>query len=222
MAFAPAEAPLRRLYRELLASHGPQHWWPGESRFEILVGAVLTQNTAWANVEKAIAALGDSGLLDAGAMLAAGPAMVAPAIRPARYFNVKAARLDALCRAIAGAGGLEGLDPWPTGRLRAFLLDVKGVGPETADDMLLYAFDRPVFVIDAYTRRLLARLGLASGDEPYEVLRAGMESALGPDAALYGEFHALIVAHGKAVCRPAPRCGACRLAARCPRAGVPG
>ena len=219
MAYTPENAPLLALFRNLLDEHGPQAWWPGDSLFEIMVGAVLTQNTAWTNVEKAIDALRACGCLDPEAMLAVEPSALAAMIRPAGYFNVKGARLRNLCRAVGGAGGLDVLRGWPTDRLRDFLLAVNGVGPETADDILLYGFERSVFVIDAYTRRLLSRLGLARGDEPYDELRRGLEAALGPDAALYNEFHALIVVHGKLRCRPRPRCNGCRLGDDCGYAG---
>ena len=211
----PEKARLLALFQSLLDEHGAQGWWPGDSLFEIMVGAVLTQNTAWTNVEKAIDNLRASGCLDPEAMLAVEPATLAAMIRPAGYFNVKGARLRNLCRAVGEAGGLDPLRCWPTDRLRHFLLAVNGVGPETADDILLYGFERPVFVVDAYTRRLFSRLGLARGDEPYDELRRGVEAALGPDAALYNAFHALIVVHGKLLCRPRPRCEGCALGDSC-------
>lgn len=212
-------AAARWVFQRLYAQHGAQHWWPGETPFEVMVGAVLTQNAAWSNVERAIANLKSAGMLDPKALAEAPPETVAELIRPSGYFNVKARRLQALCRWYQAHGGLARLKHWPTQRLRAALLAVHGVGPETADDILLYAFHRPVFVIDAYTRRLFARLGLVSGDEPYETLRAAFERALGPDTRLYNEYHALIVAHAKHVCRPRPRCGQCLLKPRCPARG---
>lgn len=209
----------RWVFQRLYAQHGPQHWWPGETPFEVMVGAVLTQNAAWSNVERAIANLKGAGMLDPQALAEAPAKTVAGLIRPSGYFNVKAERLQALCRWYQAHGGQARLKRWSTARLRAALLAVRGVGPETADDILLYAFHRPVFVIDAYTRRLFARLGLVRGDEPYEALRAAFERALGPDTRLYNEYHALIVAHAKHVCRPRPRCGQCLLARRCPARG---
>jgi endonuclease-3 related protein len=134
------------------------------------------------------------------------------------YFNVKARRLRAFCAAYLAAGRRRGLSRLPTAELRHRLLAIPGVGPETADDMLLYAFARPVFVVDAYTRRILSRLGELGGEEGYETIRHGLEAALGPDAPLFNEFHALIVRHGKEVCRTQPRCHACCLANRCPAA----
>ena len=212
----------RAVFDRLLAQHGPQHWWPGDSPFEIMVGAVLTQNTAWRNVERAIDYLRAAGLLDAAYILACDDDRLARLLRPSGYFNVKATRLKALCRWILDAGGVEALGRWPTDRLRHGLLAVKGVGPETADDILLYAFERPVFVVDAYTRRLFSRLGLCAPDVGYEALRHAFERVLPPDVALFNEYHALIVAHGKDVCRPRPRCGECGLQRSCPAAGSPG
>lgn len=185
-----------------------------------MVGAVLTQNTAWSNVEKAIANLVARGWLDAGRIAGLRRRDLARSLQPAGYFNVKAQRLQEFCHWYLQAGGYPALAALPTERLRAALLAVKGVGPETADDMLLYAFNRPVFVVDAYTRRLFSRLGLCGGDEPYEQLRAAVEAALGADAAAFNELHALIVRHAKEVCRVRPRCGACVLAARCPAAAA--
>lgn len=211
---------LRDAYRRLDAAWGPQHWWPGETPLEIMLGAVLTQNTAWSNVERAIANLKAAGALSVEALLALPPDELAALIRPAGYFNVKARRLRALLEWLRLHGGVDALAGWPTERLRAGLLSVHGVGPETADDILLYAFGRPVFVIDAYTRRILGRVGLVEPKADYEALRARIEAELGPDAPLFNQFHALIVVHGKEVCRPKPRCGRCVLAGDCPRKGL--
>ncbi len=186
-----------------------------------MVGAVLTQNTAWTNVERGLERLKEHlGANDLGphAILALPEAELAECLRPVGYFNVKARRLRAFCDAYLAAGEREALSRLTTAELRHRLLAIPGVGPETADDMLLYAFDRPVFVVDAYTRRLLSRLGLLVGTEGYEAIRQGLEGALGPDTALFNEYHALIVRHGKEICRPKPRCGACCLAHRCPAA----
>jgi endonuclease-3 related protein len=219
LAFRPRRPQLLRIYQHLLRAYGPQHWWPGETRFEVMVGAVLTQNTAWSNVERAIANLKAAGPLSAEALLAIDPAALAAALRPAGYFNLKARRLISLCRFLHASGGEAALLQRDTGELRQALLAVHGIGPETADDMLLYAFARPVFVIDAYTRRLLQRLGWIQGSEDYEELRTGFERALAPDAALYGEYHALIVHHAKAACRVRPRCEDCCLRRECPSRG---
>jgi endonuclease-3 related protein len=214
--FRPARKALRAVHERLLAAYGPQHWWPGETPFEVMVGAVLTQNTAWRNVERAIANLKGAGALEAARLAVLPAAELAALIRPAGYFNVKARRLQAFCRFVVASGGESALASLATPVLRRRLLAVHGVGPETADDILLYAFGRPVFVIDAYTRRLFARLGLARGDEPYEALRAGVERVLGPDAALFNELHGLIVRHAKAACAKTPRCAGCCLRRACP------
>ena len=181
-----------------------------------MVGAVLTQNTAWANVEKAIANLREHGALDPAVIMAASDDDLADWLRPSGYFNVKATRLQHLCRWYLEAGGYAALARMGTNALRQALLAVHGVGPETADDILLYAFERPVFVIDAYTRRLFARLGLFEGAESYENMRSGVEASLGPDVGLFNEFHALIVRHAKEVCRVRPRCPGCTFSACCP------
>jgi endonuclease-3 related protein len=209
----PAE-PLRRIFDQLLATYGPQHWWPAESPFEVMLGAVLTQNTAWGNVEKAISGLKEADLLSLDALLKADVEEMAASIRPAGYFNLKTQRLLALCRFLDEQGGERALRQWETPRLRQALLAVKGVGPETADDILLYAFQRPVFVIDTYSRRLFARQGLCRGDEPYEVLRIALEQALKADHAYYNEYHALIVRHAKEACRKQPQCEGCCLSCK--------
>lgn len=203
------------IYRRLYATHGPQHWWPGETPFEIMVGAVLTQNTAWVNVERAIENLKRADALSPQAIAVAHPRRLARWLRPSGYFNVKAKRLRALCRWLIAQGGIARLARLPTDELRAALLSVHGIGPETADDILLYAFERPVFVIDAYTRRVFRRLGLIAGTEDYETLRALFEDALGPDVAVYNEYHGLLVHHGKHVCRAVPRCASCCLSSAC-------
>ncbi|MEJ2761949.1 MAG: endonuclease III domain-containing protein [Gammaproteobacteria bacterium] len=205
---------LMTLYQRLLRTYGPQDWWPGESRIEVMVGAVLTQNTAWVNVEKAVSNLKQAGGLDPDRINAMRPGRLARLIRPSGYYNVKAGRLKHLCRWFSEGGGFAGLDRRPTDELRASLLKVKGVGPETADAILLYAFERPVFVIDAYTRRLLAALSLVRDDEVYETLRALFESRLPADPALFNEYHALIVRHGKERCSDAPGCRHCHVEKR--------
>ncbi|RME32687.1 MAG: endonuclease [Gammaproteobacteria bacterium] len=180
-----------------------------------MVGAVLTQNTAWSNVERAIDNLRAAGALDPRHIAGMEPGRLGELLRPSGYFNVKAKRLQAFCRWYLEEGGLEALRQLPDGELRRRLLSVHGIGPETADDILLYAFDRPIFVIDAYTRRLFSRLGLISGDEGYEELRGWFERHLGPDVALYNDYHAQIVVQAKEVCRPRPRCEACCLRRVC-------
>ena len=207
------------VYDRLYGHFGPQHWWPGETPFEVMVGAILTQNTAWTNVEKAIANLRANKALSAEAIATAPLPTLAEWLRPSGYFNVKAERLQTFCRWLLEGEQLKQLKQMPTHELRHTLLSVKGVGPETADDMVLYAFERPVFVIDAYTRRLFSRLGLISGEEGYETLRALVEEAFGTteeQVPVFNEFHALIVAHAKDFCRKRPQCKGCPLGMRCP------
>ncbi|MDR2611402.1 MAG: endonuclease III domain-containing protein [Deltaproteobacteria bacterium] len=204
-----------RIYRLLLARFGPRDWWPGESPFEVMTGAVLTQNTAWRNVERAIANLRALGLTTPEAVLAADGEALERALVPSGYYTVKARRLRALCSSVL-EGGAGGLDPevlrLPLEALRERLLSVNGVGPETADSIVLYAAGKPSFVVDAYTRRILSRHSLAAGDEPYEEIRALFMDSLPRDARLYNEYHALLVAAGNMYCRPrAPRCAECPL-----------
>ena len=206
---------LVRIYHDLFAHYGPRHWWPADSPFEVMVGAVLTQNTAWTNVERALARVKGVVALEAAPMAALPVDVLADALRPAGYYNVKARRLQALCRWVVDQGGMGALHGMETRPLRAGLLNVHGVGPETADDMVLYAFGRPVFVIDAYTRRLFARLGFVRNQESYEGLRARFERALPRDPVLYNEYHALIVEHAKTTCRTRPLCQNCILRPRC-------
>jgi endonuclease-3 related protein len=209
-------------YRLLFDRHGPQHWWPGESPFEVMVGAVLTQNTAWGNVEKAIANLKRADALGCAAMLALTDGELAELIRPAGYFNVKAARLKSLCRFLAQRGVAEAPERLAgqdnLAAVRRDLLAVHGVGEETADSILLYALGLPSFVVDAYTRRAFARLGLLRGGERYGDIQRQFEAHLPRDLALYNEYHALIVQLGKSHCRPRPRCADCPLNSICPNA----
>lgn len=200
---------LTALYDRLMDAYGPQHWWPAESAFEVMVGAVLTQNTSWKNVEKALTGLKLAGLLDLDNIMALPREDLAELIRSSGFFNVKARRLKNLCGWLQSQGGLDALAEWRTVRLRQTLLAIKGIGPETADDILLYAFERPVFVIDTYTRRLLLKLGLIQGSEDYETLRQMFESCLTPDHSLYNEYHALIVRHAKEKCTHDSHCRHC-------------
>ncbi|HEY0721695.1 MAG TPA: endonuclease [Gammaproteobacteria bacterium] len=214
---------LRQLYDRLYKAYGPQHWWPADSPFEVMVGAVLTQNTAWSNVEKAITNLKAHHHLDAAAIAKATHTQLAHWLKPSGYFNIKAKRLQNFCRWYLAQGGYDKLNLLDTLALRKALLGVNGIGPETADDIVLYAFHRQVFVIDAYTRRLLTRLGLSEGDESYEELRAICEKGLArmdDKVAVFNEFHALIVMHAKMACRKKPLCALCTIAHHCPRIGV--
>lgn len=200
---------LTLIYKALSRCYGPQHWWPGDSAFEVMVGAVLTQNTNWRNVERAIDNLKRAGCLSLDGLLGVPKQKLAALIRPSGYYNVKTDRLRGLCAWLRENGGIDGLGCRVTDGLRKALLQVHGIGPETADDILLYAFKREVFVIDGYTRRILSRVGLIAGSEPYENLRAGIEAELNGSTSLYGEYHALLVRHAKTACRRQPLCNAC-------------
>lgn len=209
---------LKTVYNQLCDRYGPQHWWPAESPFEVMVGAVLTQNTAWSNVEQAIANLKAADALSPEAITAAPHEELAAWLRPSGYFNIKAKRLKNYCQWYLARGGLDALQHLPDHELRQAVLSVNGVGPETADDILLYAFERPVFVIDAYTRRIFSRLGLLEHDHGYETLRHHFEHELRKEpqrVALFNEYHALIVLHAKEHCRVKPRCTGCPLRRAC-------
>ncbi len=195
--------------------YGPRNWWPADSKFEIMVGAILTQNTTWKNVERALDNLKRAGVLDPDLILATHHKRLASWLRPSGYFNVKSKRLRNFCRWLVTNGGVGKLQRMRTPALRNALLSVCGIGCETADDILLYAFDRPVFVIDAYTRRIFSRIGLIQGNEDYDVIRRLFESTMRAQSSDYKEYHALIVLHGKTVCRPAPYCGECCIRKLC-------
>jgi endonuclease-3 related protein len=208
------------IYQRLLDYHGKQRWWPAETPFEVMVGAVLTQNTNWKNVETAISKLQHADALDPQHILDLPDVELGELLRSSGYFNVKARRLKALCVWLVAAGGVEALASYETLALRASLLSVNGVGPETADDILLYALDRPVFVIDAYTRRIFSRIGLIVGDEPYETLRSLFESILPGGVDQFNEYHALIVRHAAGICRTRPDCNSCCLSDGCQKTGL--
>ena len=205
---------LMGIYRKLYADFGPQHWWPGDTPFEVAVGAILTQNTNWDNVERAIGNLRSKRLLSARKMHAAPDSELAETIRPAGYFNVKARRLKAFLEFLIKGyrGSFKRMQGEDTSSLRKKLLGVNGIGPETADSILLYALQRPVFVIDAYTKRVLSRHGIMEHEEPYEVFQGLFHASMMPDTQLYNEYHALLVRVGKIYCRPGkPLCGSCPL-----------
>jgi endonuclease-3 related protein len=213
MTNASHPLPLAEVFRVLLEHFGPQHWWPGRTRLEVCVGAILTQNTAWTNVEHAIRNLRRARALNLPALHTAPLPHLAAWIRPAGYFNIKARRLRAFTTLVAErfGGKLEKLLALPTAELRATLLGVNGIGPETADCMVLYAARRPVFVVDAYTRRLLHRHGWCAAKAGYDELAALFTTALPHDEQLFNEFHALIVALGKNYCRTRAECAKCPL-----------
>ncbi len=208
------KALLLRYYHAMLAGLGPSRWWPGRTPFEIALGAILTQNTAWANVEKAMYNLRQSGLLDAQALSRRTDEELAVLIRPAGAFRVKALRVRNFLRFLQRTCDLDmdGLRTGTVEKLRPALLDVSGIGPETADSILLYALGLPSFVVDAYTRRILSRHGLVPEDIGYEELREFFMDALPADVALFNEFHALVVRTGKGWCaKKAGKCPQCPL-----------
>jgi len=214
----PRRRRLLDIYDLLYAAHGPQHWWPGDSPFEVIVGAILTQSAAWPNVEKAIGNLKAAGALSPQGLRRLDEDELARLIYPSGYFNAKARKLKAFAALLFERfdGDLEALLATPAGVLRPLLLATHGIGPETADSILLYAAGHPVFVIDAYTRRLFARLGLAPDPDTYEAWQRLFMDVLPLDAPLFNEYHALIVQHGKEVCRRVPLCGTCPLLSICP------
>lgn len=214
---------LLQAYERLLAAFGPQHWWPGDSPFEILVGAVLVQSTAWRNVERAIDNLRQAGVMEPRALYAAPPAELAELIRPAGYYQVKAKRLRNLLKFIIDEfdGSLDAMFATSLETLRERLLAIHGIGPETADAILLYAGGLPTFVVDTYTHRVLARHGWIGYDADYHEIKEHFESSLPADVSLFNEFHALLVRVGKDYCkRAAPNCDACPLAPMLPASGV--
>lgn len=196
-----------------MAAYGPQGWWPGQSATEIVIGAILTQNTNWGNVERAIENLRSAGMIDWAALRDVEHHRLAELIRPAGYFNVKARRLKNFVNWLWGqyGGDLERLRDVPLETLREKLLSVNGIGRETADSILLYALERPTFVVDAYTARFALRHGLIDEDADYERIKAVFEEGLERDVQLFNEYHALIVAVGKRHCRPTARCEGCPL-----------
>jgi endonuclease-3 related protein len=208
-----AEA-LNGIYNRLFDRYGPQRWWPGDSPFEVIIGAILTQSTAWTNVEKAIANLKAADLLDPKSLEEIATEKLAALIRPSGYYNAKAAKLKAFVERLnrEHGGSLDRLFELDTSDLRKELLSIHGIGPETADSILLYAAHRPVFVIDAYTKRIIGRLGLAPASDSYEALQQLFMARLPHDEGMFNEYHALLVRHGKDVCRKTPRCEGCCLA----------
>jgi endonuclease-3 related protein len=212
---------LLNIYNTLSAHFGPCHWWPGEHPFEVAVGAILTQNTAWRNVEKALGILRDEGALRPEVLWAVPQDELERCLRPSGFYRLKATRLRNL---LAWMTGHKGWDSAPenlqlgflqhkgTDELRSELLGITGVGPETADSILLYALNRPSFVVDAYTRRMVSRHGLLPANVPYEELRAFFMRALPTDRALFNEYHALIVKTGNTFCKARkPLCSQCPL-----------
>lgn len=215
--------PYRDLYDRLLASYGPQGWWPGEGPFEVVVGAILTQRTAWRNVEIAMQRLRECGLTSVAEIDGAALERIQEAIRSAGFYRAKAETLKRVARHVATTynGDLTELLARPTAALRKELLGLRGIGEETADAIVVYAARKPGFVVDAYTQRLLHRLGWTDGSETYGALREWILSALPRDVELLGEFHALIVKHGKEHCRATPACAGCPVRSICSTGASP-
>ena len=209
---------VRDVYRRLLRRYGPQNWWPADSPFEVMVGAVLTQSTSWTNVEKAIDSLKAADALSPAAIRRMSQDELARAIYSAGFHNSKARKLKALTEYLGERfdDDLDAMRRADPAELRAELLGVHGVGNETADAILLYALDVPSFVIDAYTRRLLSRLDIRPDRDRYEDYQRMFEDSLERDPRTFDEYHALIVTHGKSVCAKRPRCGGCCLLEICP------
>lgn len=209
---------LTEIYDRLLARYGPQRWWPAEEPFEVMVGAVLTQSAAWTNVEKAIASLKEAGALSPQELRRLSLDEVASLIRPSGYYNAKARKLKALVGWLeAGCGDdLDILFTVDAGSLREQLLAVHGIGPETADSIILYAAGKPAFVIDAYTRRIIDRAGLTPEGKGYDAYQVLFMDNLPADTGMYNEYHALLVNLGKEVCRRnRPLCSKCCLRDLC-------
>lgn len=212
-------AVLIAVFNSLHAHYGPQHWWPTitGSRWEIMLGAVLVQRTTWRNADRALAtllsALGPAGLSDPAALLSVPDDKLIELLRPAGHFNRKPRTLKLLARLVLELGGADALaaSDMATTELRARLLSIWGIGPETADAILLYALDRPVFVADAYALRLAVRWGLLAPTANYDEIQRLFGENLPQDASLFNEYHALVVAHGKQLCRPSPLCDICPL-----------
>lgn len=209
---------LTSIYEALYARYGDLHWWPAKTPFEVIVGAVLTQNTAWSNVEKAIANFGDN--LTPEFIANAEIAELAEIIRPSGFFNQKAGYLKAVTTWFSSYGfDVAAVKREPLGKLRSELLSVKGVGRETADSILLYAFEFPTFVVDAYTMRLCARVPVPAGNS-YEQVKGYFEQNIPKSAEMYNNFHALIVINAKEHCRKRPLCDGCPLNGSCKKLGT--
>ncbi|HEY48627.1 MAG TPA: hypothetical protein G4O13_01115 [Dehalococcoidia bacterium] len=199
--------------------YGPQHWWPGDSSFEVIVGAILTQSAAWGNVEKAISNLKNAGALSPSSLREITLEELAHLIYPSGYYNAKALKLKSFVEHLGSAhqDSLEQLFVLDICSLRSELLSIHGIGDETADSIILYAARKPIFVIDAYTRRIIARLGLNPPRNDYAAFQSLFMENLPADEKLFNEYHALLVRHGKEVCKKSPLCAQCCLNSLCPR-----
>ena len=211
---SPGKAVLiRDIYSVLDRHYGDLKWWPGETPFEVIVGAILTQNTSWDNVARAVANLKSAGMLCPFRLYSAQPGRIAGLIRPSGYYNVKTRRLRHFLHFLHGefGGDIDAMFRLDTLELRRRLLSVNGIGEETADSILLYAGGKPVFVVDAYTNRILQRHGVIREGCSYADVKAIFESCIPPEPAVYNQYHALIVQTGKDFCRKRPLCGECPL-----------
>lgn len=215
-------AALRDIYHRLMTRYGRQHWWPAETPFEVMVGAILTQSAAWSNVEKAIDRLKSARALSPAALRRMSLAELGDLIHSCGYYNAKARKLKSLAQWLGEqfSDDLARMFALDTKPLRQQLLAVYGIGEETADSILLYAAVKPIFVIDAYTRRINTRLGLAPARNTYEAYQALFMDNLPRDVTLFNEYHALLVRLGKEVCRPEPLCSECCLRQICPHCAI--
>ena len=205
-----------KIFSILYNAYGPQHWWPAETPFEVCVGAILTQNTSWKNVEKAIASLKDRNLLHPKKIYSIPQNRLERLIKCSGFYKQKAERIKLFCGTLAKYNfSLEKMFRKPLPALRQELLNIKGIGPETADSIILYASEKPVFVIDAYTRRIFSRLGLINENATYEDIQNLFHRSLKLDILLFKEYHALIVEHAKRHCRKQPLCAGCVLSGLC-------
>ncbi len=209
------------IFQLMSAYYGPLNWWPAETAYEVCIGAILTQNTAWINVEKAISALKSAEMLTQERLIQIEQNELAGLIRPSGFFNIKSVRIKSFVQWLDKRfdGSLEKMFAGDWLELRSELLKVKGVGPETCDAILLYAGHKPSFVVDSYTKRLFHRLGLLDGKECYEEIRIIFMNSLPADVQVYNEYHAVIVEHCKRFCRKKPACSDCPLKSVCGFAG---
>jgi endonuclease-3 related protein len=209
---------LLNIYHLLLERYRPQHWWPGDGPFEVIIGAILTQSAAWANVDRALANLKQAEVLSPGALRDLPGDTLADLLRPSGYFNAKARKVKAFVEHLGSRhqDDLDALLRQPAEMLRQELLSIHGIGEETADDILLYAAGYPFFVVDAYTRRIFERLGITPQGATYQAWQTLFHQVLPREATLFNEYHALLVAHGKATCRKSPLCKGCCLLDLCP------
>jgi endonuclease-3 related protein len=204
---------LMNIYRILYRAYGPRHWWPGETSFEVMVGAILTQNTSWRNVEKAIQKLKGKGVLNPEGIHHLKKSELARLIRSSGYYRIKTNRLKSFMDFLFEEydGDLKRMKRESLGELREKLLRVRGIGPETADSILLYGVKKPIFVVDAYTKRILSRHGIVPEKASYEEIQKLFMGHLSSDEKLFNEYHALLVHLGKTLCKKTPKCDLCPL-----------